>query len=179
MPTDETLYLQLVRGDMDAFDTLYRRYEGRLFGYVLRMLGDHGEAEDVFHEAFMAVLQERRTGRELQSFRGWIFQVARNLCLNRLRSRQRAARALELERREPRESADLEAVLGARELPEALTRAAELLPEQLRELYAMRAAGLSYPEIADALQLPLGTVKSRMHQLLLRLRKDMGPWTAT
>jgi RNA polymerase sigma-70 factor (ECF subfamily) len=182
MRSDETLYLELLAGDMAAFDELFRRYERRLFGYLLRQLGDHGDAEEVFHEAFMAVLRARRSGRELENFQAWIFQVARNLCSNRLRTRRRAARALLAQANLHEASqaiADAEQLLGRREIPAALERAVERLPEPLVQLYRLRAAGLSYDEIGDTLGLPLGTVKSRMHELIVRLRKEMQPWTAT
>jgi len=179
MLTDEALYLKLVGGDMAAFDELYRRYERRLFGYVFRQLGDRGEAEDVFHDAFMAVLRERRTQQELASFRAWLFQVARNLCHNRIRARRRAARAAETELRSPPQGPSAEQLLARRELPELLERAVATLPAALAQLYSLRAAGLSYDEIAETLGLPLGTVKSRMHELVARLRKEIEPWTAS
>jgi RNA polymerase sigma-70 factor (ECF subfamily) len=179
MRTDETLYLDLLAGDMAAFDELFRRYEGRLFGYILRQLGDHGEAEEVLHEAFMAVLKARRADRQLASFRAWIFQVARNLCSHRLRSRRRGARALQIEARSSDATVDAEQLLNLQAIPVALERAVERLPEPLAQLYRLRASGLSYDEIAEALGVPLGTVKSRMHEMIVRLRKEMQPWIAT
>jgi len=176
--SDETLYLDLVAGDMAAFDELYRRYERSLFGHVLRQLGDRRDAEEVFHEAFMAVLAERRSGRQLTSFRAWIFQVARNLCRNRLRSRGRAGRALETQARSGEPGPDAEQLLGQREIPAALARAVDRLPEPLAQLYRLRASGLSYEEIAAAQDVPLGTVKSRMHEMIARLRKELQPWIA-
>jgi RNA polymerase sigma-70 factor, ECF subfamily len=178
MPSDEALYAQLLAGELAAFDELYRRYESRLFGYVFRQLGDRGEAEDVFHEAFMAVLKERRSQREIASFRAWLFQVARNLCLNRVRQRARATRALETEARSGAVAPDAEQLLAMSGLPEALERAVAGLPTPLAELYSLRASGLSYDEIAETLSVPLGTVKSRMHELVTRLREEMQPWTA-
>ena len=179
--TDEALYLALVAGDTAAFDELYRRYEAPLFGYLVRQLGDHAEAEDAFHEAFMAVLRERRSARELQSFRAWIFQVAKNLCRNRARSRLRARRALEVQRRSVEQAASAvdDDADDARHAPAALERAVATLPEPLAEVYALRASGLSYRDIARVLRIPLGTVKSRIHDLVSRLRKEVRPWTAS
>jgi RNA polymerase sigma-70 factor (ECF subfamily) len=173
MPSDETLYLQLVGGDLAAFDELYRRYEHRLFGYIVRQLGDRSEAEDVYHEAFIAVLKERRSGRELSSFKAWIFQVARNLCRNRQRARDRSRRAVDKESGALESSLPAEQLFTEREAPLALQRAAMQLPEPMSDLYRLRAAGLSYDEIAEALDIPLGTVKSRMKAMLGRLREEM------
>jgi RNA polymerase sigma-70 factor (ECF subfamily) len=179
MLSDEALYRNLVGGDITAFDELYRRYERCLFGFVLRQLGDRSEAEDIFHEAFMAVLREKRSSRELRSFKAWTFEVARNLCLNRVRSRKRAARALETEARVPPSQPHPESIIAAREAPAALSRAVEKLPETLAQLYDLRTSGLSYDEIAEVLDVPLGTVKSRMHEMVGRLREEIAPWTAT
>lgn len=178
MTSDETLYLQLVGGDMAAFDELYRRYEHRLFVYIVRRLGDRSEAEDVYHEAFMAVLKERRSGRELSSFKAWIFQVARNLCHNRRRAEDRSRRAVGTESGALRVSPPAEQLLAEREAPDALQRAALQLPEPMADLYRLRTAGLSYDEIAEALDIPLGTVKSRMNAMLGRLREEMDKCSA-
>lgn len=176
--TDEALYEALVEGDLAAFDELYRRYERPLFGFIVRQLGDRSEAEDVFHEAFMATLHERQLKLSLSSFRAWIFQVARNLCHNRIRSRKRAASALAAEARSVEPLAQPEPPLQTSEAPVELERAVATLPEPLARVYELRIAGLSYDEIARTLALPLGTVKSRMHELVARLRKEIRPWTA-
>lgn len=180
MQSDEALYEKLAGGDMAAFELLYRRYEGPLFGFVLKQVGDRGEAEDLFHEAFMAVLRERGSRKNMESFRAWIYTVARNLCLNRVRSRKRAERAVETEgRTAPSEDTHAEALLASSEAPNALRRAVQQLPEPYAQLYELRTSGLSYEEIAQTLGLPLGTVKSRMHELVDRLRKEIKPWSTT
>jgi RNA polymerase sigma-70 factor (ECF subfamily) len=178
MPSDEALYVQLVGGDMAAFDELYRRYKRRLFAYIVRQVGDRSEAEDVYHEAFMAVLRERRSGRELSSFKAWIFQVALNLCRNRQRARDRHRRAVDKESGVLASSPPAEQVFAEREDPLALERAAMQLPESMAELYRLRTAGLNYDEIAEALDIPLGTVKSRMKAMLGRLREEMDKCSA-
>lgn len=176
--TDETLYLKLLDGDMDAFDQLYKRYEVRLFVYIVRQLGDRSEAEDVFHDAFMAVLKERRSGKELSNFRAWLFQVARNLCHNRIRSSKRAALAIQTISVPQIPGFAAEELLNSSDMAQALQSAVVTLPEPLAELYSLRASGLSLDEIADALDIPLGTAKSRMHKLVTQLREDMKRWIA-
>lgn len=178
MHSDEALFERLVAGEIDAFDALYDRFERPLFGFIRNQLGDEQEAEDVFHEAFMAVLREGQAGGEVRSFRAWIYQVARNLCLNRMRARKRAGRVMQpaedLEDR-PGEASGADEVLERCELSQALRRAVERLPLALSEVYHLRAAGLPIEEIAEVLAIPPGTVKSRTHEMIRRLREEMLP----
>ncbi len=174
--SDEALYQALLGGDLRAFDALYERYEGPLFGFLRRQLGDAAEAEDVLHEAFVSVLEERSSGRTARSFKAWLFQVARNLCLNRVRSRSRASSAAQgvstlLESAEAPSHPEL--VLEKRQTADALQAAVAKLPAPMSELYHLRAGGLSYEELAEVLGVPLGTVKSRMHELVKRLRDEV------
>ena len=178
MFSDEELYRQLRSGKLAAFDELYRRYERRLFGFILAQLGDRAEAEDVFHDAFMAVLREPRTS-EMRNFRAWIFQVARHLCLNRMRSLNRAASLRVFEGEGATDAAaHPESLAVAKEAPEALRHAVTALPAPLARIYELRAAGHSYEQMAGILGVPLGTVKSRMNEMVARLKKEMLPWTA-
>ena len=174
MRSDEALYEQLLRGDLDAFDALYARYERHLFGFIVSHISDRTEAEDVLHDAFIAVLRERKAGSSVTCFRAWLFQIARNLCCNRLRSRQRGAAALAAVARIPESPAELpEQALQQQQTTAVLNSAVARLPTQLAELFRLRAGGLSYEELAQVLALPLGTVKSRMHELISRLRAEM------
>jgi RNA polymerase sigma-70 factor (ECF subfamily) len=177
MESDESLCERLRRGELAAFDALYERYEGRLFGFVRAYLDDTAEAEDVLHEAFMSVLRGRQT--ELSSFRGWLYQTARNLCLNKLRSRNRGERARQLiEAQPPPEVRSVDERLMDRAAHAALGQAVARLPTALSEVFHLRASGMSYEEMAQVLALPLGTVKSRMHEMVVTLRQEMRPWTA-
>jgi RNA polymerase sigma-70 factor (ECF subfamily) len=173
MLSDEALYERLIKGDLAAFDLLYERHARHLFGFVRQQLEDTQEAEDVLHEAFLTLLRERGARSSARSFRAWIYQVARNLCLNRLRSRRRAERALEVVARTPESPCCPERALEQREASEALRGAVSKLPASLAELYHLRAAGMSYEELAEVLAVPLGTVKSRMHEMVCRLREEM------
>jgi RNA polymerase sigma-70 factor (ECF subfamily) len=176
METDEALFDALAQGDMRAFDRLYERFERPLFGFIRAQIGDAHEAEDIFHEAFMAVLRERGARHTVQSFRAWLFQVARNLCLNRLRSRRRAGRAFEVAAKDellahPAEPA--QDALEHHEQAAALVQAVARLPPPLADVYRLRATGMSYDEVAHVLCVPLGTVKSRMNEMVRRLREEM------
>jgi RNA polymerase sigma-70 factor (ECF subfamily) len=171
--SDEALYARLLRGELAAFDRLYERYERPLFGFLRAQLGDPAEAEDVFHEAFLAVLHAGGAGTELRSFRAWLFQVARNLCLNRVRARRRADRALESVAREAQLPPAAPAAPPAGRDPAELHAAVARLPPALAEVYQLRARGLSYDELASILEIPIGTVKSRMHEMMKRLREEM------
>ena len=174
--SDEALYQRLLDGDLAAFDELYERYERHLFGFIRQQLDDSAEAEDVLHEAFMSVLRERNAGRAARSFKAWLFQVTHHLCLNRLRSKARAAKAMtEVATVPPAEGSHPERALEQHQAAAALRVAVAKLPTALAELYQLRSGGLSYDELAEALAVPLGTVKSRMHELVSRLRKELQP----
>ncbi|RLB58098.1 MAG: hypothetical protein DRI90_17145 [Deltaproteobacteria bacterium] len=174
MPSDEALHRRLVQGDLSAFDQLYERYERPLFGFIRKHLSDPHEAEDVLHETFLALLRQRSEARSVRSFKAWLYQVARNLCLNRHRSRKRAASATKVMAQAPRRpEQEPDDRLLRRQAAQALRAGVAKLPDSLAELYALRAGGLSYADIADLLGIPLGTVKSQMHELISRLRQEM------
>ena len=171
MESDEALYQRWIAGDLRAFDQLYARFERPLFGFVRAFIRDAGEAEDVLHEAFLAVLRERAQG--IRSFRSWIYEVTRHLCLNRVRSRKRAEKAVtavEPPTAEPAADEQLDARRRAVRLESAVAR----LPASLAEVYRLRASGMSYDEVAAVLGVPVGTVKSRMHEMVSRLKEEVG-----
>lgn len=174
MLSDEALHEKLLRGDLDAFDRLYERHARPLFGFIRKHLSDAHEAEDVLHETFMTLLRERDAGRAAANLPAWLFQVARNLCLNRLRARRRGARALESVAVEALPEGDApDLAIEARQSEARLRSAVERLPAGLAELYVLRTRGLSYEELAAVLSIPVGTVKSRMHDMVNRLREEM------
>lgn len=172
--TDEALLDAWRGGELAAFDALYARYEGPLYGFIFRLLGGNSaDAEDGLHQTFLSVLREAKA-RPVRRVRALLFEVARNACLNRLRTRRRGDQALATElHTAPQVFEWPDAGLEAKETAAALQAAVSRLPGTLSEVYALRAAGLSYEEVAQVLGVPLGTVKSRLHEVVSRLRKEM------
>jgi RNA polymerase sigma-70 factor (ECF subfamily) len=174
---DAPRFLDRLRaGDAPAFEELVMTYQHRVFGVALRMLGNRAEAEDVAQEAFV------RAHRALGAFRGdaklstWLYAITSRLCLNRLASgerrmaRQGEDALLRLSDAGPRP----DAVLERRELETALGRAIAELPEDRRIVVVLRdLEGLSYEEIAQVLELELGTVRSRLHRARAELKEKL------
>jgi len=174
---DAPRFLDRLRaGDALAFEELVMTYQHRVFGVALRMLGNRAEAEEVAQEAFV------RAHRALGAFRGdaklstWLYAITSRLCLNRLASgerrlvRQGEDALLRLSDAGPRPDAALE----RRELETALGRAIAELPEDRRIVMVLRdLEGLSYEEIAEVLELPLGTVRSRLHRARADLKEKL------
>ena len=163
-------------GDAQALGEVYDRLAPELVRLALHLTHDAAEAEDVLHETFLAVLRERDKRAEVRSVRAWLYTAARHLCLNRARARKRAGHAIEaaawlVPRSEPLAPAEL--AVDVRQQAERLARAIARLPQSLGEVYRLRAAGMSLEEVAGVLDVPLGTVKSRMHEMVRRLRQEM------
>ena len=172
-PGDEAALLaRLKAGEPKAFETFVITYQHRVFGVALRMLGSRAEAEDIAQETFL------RAHRAVGEFRGearlgtWLYGIASRLCLNRIAS---APRRLERSDdaallRLPAPAADAASALERGELEAALQQAIAELPDDRRLVVILRdVEGLSYEEIAAALGLELGTVRSRLH----RARSDL------
>ena len=180
MESDEALLQRVRDGEIDAFDRLYERHEGRLFAYLRAVVGDRNDAEEVLHDAFLSALKDRNAVLDREgSFRAWLYRVARNMALNRRRGESRYDKrvaAVALVESEPPPHAD--ALIEKHQLEVALQGAVAKLPPNLGELWHLRTSGLSYEQIASVVDAPLGTVKSRAHQLVVVLREELKPWIA-
>lgn len=166
MRSDEALLEAWLSGELSSFDQLYARYEAPLFGFIRRLCGGNAaDAEDVLHQTFLGLMHEAKR-RRVTRVKSLLYEIARNACLNRARSAKREAPA-----QVQSDIATPETTLVERETSVALSKALDSLPTQLTETWSLRAAGLSYDEISKLLSVPVGTVKSRMNQLLNRLRQ--------
>ena len=175
--SDEELYDRVRAGDGAAFDRLYARYERSLYGFVFAVMENRADAEDIFHEAFMNTLKKDGLRFEVGGFRAYLYGAAKNLALKRLRASKRGARLL-AELPETERATSVDRVIELRELEGALEHAVTRLSRPLSAVYHLRMAGLSYEEMSRLLELPLGTIKSRMSQLVERLQRELAPWIA-
>lgn len=169
---DEQLVARVQRGDKTAFDLLVRKYQHRVAKLVSRFVYDRAEVEDVTQEVFI------KTYRAIANFRGdsafytWLYRIAINTAKNYLVSLSRRPRSADVETEEAetmeagrqlREIATPERHLLANEIVTTVSNAIQGLPDELREAITLREIdGLSYDEIADVMDCPIGTVRSRI-----------------
>jgi RNA polymerase sigma factor (sigma-70 family) len=170
--TDEELMARIVNGDSNALRPLVERYQEPLHGYLFRMLdGDSDAAEDCVQETLLRVIKPRKH-RQPQRFKPWMFRIATNLAIDQIRMR----RPLRLsEGFEPvSEALGPEAHIERAEEMAAVRAALKQLTQDSRTVLMLRFyADLTLQEIADALEIPLGTVKSRLFTAGQRMREQM------
>ncbi len=165
---------QVLAGDREAYALLVQRYNGPLFRYLLRMLGRPDEAEDMAQEAFLRAYLSLASYDSTYRFSTWLFRIATNLALNRLKVEQRVVSLEMLQDRpdeRPMELADSseecrpEQRVERQEMGQAVRECLEELPPAYRSVVILRhLSDLSYEEIADSTGLPLNTVRSRLHR---------------
>jgi RNA polymerase sigma-70 factor, ECF subfamily len=182
--TDEELLAEFQQGDASAFERLLRRHRGPLYTFLLRMLGDREQAEDLAQETFLRVVKGAAAWEHRARFQTWLYAIARNLCVDRAR-REKFRRT---------ESADAPVEEGGPSIVEAtasgdpapdraaanerlrpiLLRALASLPFEQREVFVLREqAGVPFREIAELIGVNENTVKSRMRYALEGLRKAL------
>lgn len=163
--SDEWLVHEVRRGRRDAFQTLVLRYERRIFTLALRLTGSRFDAEDLAQETFLRAYQGIASFRFESRLSTWLYQICRNLCLNHLPRRKRAPGVVERVELEAPPSIGPREELAAREWSEAVRRGLRRLRPELREVIVLYGThSLSYEEIAHLLELPIGTVRSRLHR---------------
>ncbi len=188
--TDEQLIQRVRGGDRTAFRTLIERYEVELLNFLIRLVGDRAAAEDVFQEAFLQVHQSIGSFDVERTFRPWLFTIAANKGRDYLRKKGRQ-RTVDLSAPvssggSPGDDSggatfvDLMQVdipgpgeaLDDQERDRRVQEAVQSLPLSLREILLLSYfQKLSYSQIAEELQIPLGTVKSRLHAAVASFAK--------
>ena len=178
--SDELIVERALTGDADAFGELVRRWERRIFALTYGMLGREEDARDATQETFLAAFRNLRGFRGEAKVSSWLHRIAVNQCITRQRrSKVRGESALEEEHATSfvtSPSYSPAHVAEGRQETAAVRRAINSLPIELRQVVVMKEfEELTFREIADALDLPLSTVKSRLYtalkQLHMRLQK--------
>lgn len=171
MLADEELLTAVRAGDVRAFDALYQRYERRLFGYIKRSVGDLQVAEDLFQDVFFKVVADASFDPERGRFGAWLFTVARNRCQQHQRQLAQRGAKDHLVDTTPAPAADPEEAVGRQRQVEAAMAG---LTEPQRQLLLLKQVGqLTYREIALALGVAEGTIKSRLHDATHALRRRL------
>jgi RNA polymerase sigma-70 factor (ECF subfamily) len=167
---------RIAQGDERAFQVLVERWEGPLFAFMARMLGDAAEAEDLAQETFLRVYAQAGRYRAANRFRSWLFRIGGNLARSRLRRR----RVLRWVRFEPglhdraASGPAPDRALEREEVRSAVQEALDRLPDRQREAVILRRyQGLSYREIASALGTTEAAVESLLQRAAMALRKDL------
>lgn len=186
---DQELDIVLVRrvqnGDRPAFDLLVRKYQFKIGNLISRYVFDHAEVEDIAQEVFVKAYRAIPRFRGESAFYTWLYRIAVNTAKNHLVSQGRRPPGSDIDvsdaeslesGRNLREIATPEASLFSNELAKAVVSALRGLPEDLREALTLRELeGLSYEEIAVAMDCPIGTVRSRIFRAREAIDKDLKP----
>jgi RNA polymerase sigma-70 factor (ECF subfamily) len=184
-PTDEELVVQALDGDEEAFSDLVRRYQRRVTAFLGQLVGDIELARELTQEAFIRAWSALDRFDPTYRFSTWLFRIAHNLGIDHLRRRRLLT--VSLYRQDP-EGGEVELSvvddqkdpLGHvenRALADELRAAIHELRPEYRELILLRHfAGLSYQDIADMKEMPLGTVKNKLFRAHTVLRKALAPY---
>jgi RNA polymerase sigma-70 factor (ECF subfamily) len=175
---DQRLVRASLNGDTEAFGQLVRRYQDRLYPTLLRLTGSPDDALDLLQDAFIRAFQKLDRFRGQSSFFTWVYRIAVNLALSERRHRKcqpHCSAVSNLEQFEERSGADHRdpsLPLEQFEEEQRIQRALMQLPEDGRAIVVLRDLdGLSYEEIAEALRVPIGTVRSRLHRARCELKQ--------
>jgi RNA polymerase sigma-70 factor (ECF subfamily) len=171
--SDLVLVKRVQRGDKTAFDLLVRKYQHKVVKLVLRYVRNPAEAEDIAQEAFIKAYRALPQFRGDSAFYTWMYRIAINTAKNSLASRDRSPIRYDLDLTDPEESHSVQTKLQDPDTPEGMALTEEIrqivnsaidaLPEELKTAIVLRELdGLSYEEIAAAMECPVGTVRSRI-----------------
>ncbi len=172
--SDEKLMRQYAAGDTRAFESLYERYRGPLYRYILRQVPDQATANDLYQGTWERVIRARKRFRPDAPFRAWVYRIARNLLIDHHR-RQRPQVELQQETHASGNPQPLETAAGE-ERRERLMQAIHALPPEQRDALLLRLeGGLGLDEIARLTGAGRETVKSRLRYATARLKQVLEP----
>lgn len=184
MDEDAELIQKHLAGDRDASRVLVAKHQDAVFGLALRMLGSGEEARDAAQEVFLNVLEGLPGFRGESAFSTWLYRIAVNVCIARSKSRKRRCAAefsLDEEGKQAVVPVDgnpsSQEILERDERDERLHRAIEELAEEYRAVITLHyLQGMAYEQIAQVLEIPMGTVKARLFRAKRGLRRRLHSW---
>lgn len=176
--SDDQLIARTLSGETDAFSLLVKRWERPIYGLTLRMLGRDEDARDACQEAFIAAFRNLSKFRGDAKFSSWIYRIALNACHARLRSKQDVSISIdeEDESGKKKELVDLQSEglterLSRDQTSDIVRKALQSLPPEMRQVIVMKEyEEMTFAEIAEVLQIPVSTVKSRLYTGLQQMR---------
>lgn len=187
--SDQALVEKVKTGDFDAFTALVNRYEGKVYRLAMRMLRNQEDAEDALQETFLQVHRGMKNFEGRSSFSTWLFRLATNVCLMKIRDREiDPSKVLPLEEYLPQQEEGKgpcapewphkpEEVLLSKESREKMMEAMEALPADYRAVFILRdIEGFSNAETGEALGLSVAAVKSRLHRARMSLRAKLAAY---
>lgn len=182
----ERLLAKAQQHDPAAMHSLVQAYSPRVYGLIFRMTGSRDAAEELVQATFLRVVRMLPTYQHSGRFTAWLFRIASNLVRDRARRNERRRRAFEpdairrdgeqLDSPDPGEPGPAARLLS-KEAGERLQASLDRLPEADREIILLRHfSDMPFRDIAEMLNIPLGTALSRAHRALARLKDDLGDW---
>ncbi len=178
--TDSQLIARVLGGESDAYGVLVQRWERPIYGLTLRMLGHSEDARDATQETFINAYSNLKHFRGEAKFSSWLYRIALNVCHSRLRRRSRRGDvSLEAQYEdvgfEPAAATcSVDDVLQSGQVSGAVRRALAAIPAEMRQVIIMKEyEELKFHEIAEILDIPISTVKTRMYTGLKELRKRL------
>jgi RNA polymerase sigma-70 factor (ECF subfamily) len=179
--SDEELVARSMGGDLDSFNQLVLRWERPIYALAYRVIGREEEARDVAQETFLRAFRALPGFKGQAKFSSWLYRITLNLCRDWMRKERRTPVSqapegidiIELAgEATPHET--IEQMVGRKELGRAVSKAMAALPEEQRTAIILKEYhGLTFQEIADMLDCPLSTVKTRLYQGLSVVRKQL------
>jgi RNA polymerase sigma-70 factor (ECF subfamily) len=176
--TETDLLVRVISGDRAAFDSIMRAQENRVFSVCLRILGDRDNALDATQETFLTVFRKASQFKGDSALGTWIYRIAVNTCYDQIRKSGRKPTESLTDHVEPFDASAEDAIDAAGLRPE-IERALAALPIDFRAAVVLSdLEGMSLPEVAEALGIPVGTVKSRVFRGRRLLAERLGNQTA-